>query len=179
MSPAETSQQAVVDFLGDPATHGGAPVARIVTHAARVFLAGPRVLKLKRAVSFPFLDYSTLAKRKAACEAEIEVNRLFAPNIYRGVVPITRETSGRLAISGAGEPVEWAVEMARFDETQTLDRLAGAGKIDDSLADALGRVVAQAHAAAAPIANAGFPDRLAEIIAQNGAELSARSDLFD
>ena len=100
MSPAETSQQAVIDFLGDPATHGGAPVKRIDTHAATVFLAGERALKIKRAVRFPFLDYSTLAKRKAACEAEIEVNRAFAPAIYRGVVAITREADGRLAIGG-------------------------------------------------------------------------------
>ena len=60
---------------------------------------------------FPFLDYSTLDKRKAACEAEIEVNRPFAPDIYRRVVAITREADGRLALDGDGEPVEWAVEM--------------------------------------------------------------------
>ncbi len=130
MSPAETSQQAVIDFLGRPATHGGAPVKRIDTHAASVFLAGPRALKIKRAVRFPFLDYSTLEKRKAACAAEIEVNRAYAPSIYRGVVAITREADGRLAIGGKGEPVEWAVDMARFDETQTLDHLADAGRID-------------------------------------------------
>ena len=40
MSPAETSQQAVIDFLGQPASHAGAPVKRIDTHAATVFLAG-------------------------------------------------------------------------------------------------------------------------------------------
>src|SRR5664280_950123 len=107
----EDEQQAVVAFLGDPATHGGAPVTRIVTHAARVFLAGARALKIKRAVRFPFLDFSSLAKRRAACEAEIAVNHTLAPAIYRGVVAITREADGRLAIGGAGEPVEWAVEM--------------------------------------------------------------------
>ena len=67
-------------------------------------------------------------KRKAACEAEIAVNRPFAPEIYRGVVPITREADGRLALGGDGTPVEWAVEMRRFDETATLDHLADAGK---------------------------------------------------
>src|SRR5450830_2008164 len=178
MTPAETSQQAVVDFLGDPATHGGAPVERIVTHAARVFLAGPRALKIKRAVRFPFLDFCTLAKRKAVCEAEIEVNRAFAPAIYRGVVAITREGDGRLAIGGNGTPVEWAVEMRRFDETQTLDHLAESRRIDDVLADALGRAVARAHAAA-PIAKAAdFTHALSEIIAQNDVELRAAPELF-
>jgi len=178
MSPAEPSQQAVVDFLGRPARDGGAPVQRIDTHAAMVFLAGPRVLKIKRAVRFPFLDYSTLAKRKAACEAEIEVNRPFAPAIYRGVVAITREADGSLAIGGKGNPVEWAVEMQRFDETQTLDHLAEAGTIDGKLADALGRAVARAHAAAPVVASADFAGALAEIIVQNDLELRTSPELF-
>ena len=178
MNPAEISQQAVIDFLGRPATHGGAPVKRIDTHAASVFLAGPRALKIKRAVRFPFLDYSTLEKRKAACAAEIEVNRAYAPSIYRGVVAITREADGALAIGGKGEPVEWAVDMARFDETQTLDHLADAGRIDGGLADALGRAVARAHAAAPVATNAGFVDELGEVIAQNEAELAALPELF-
>jgi len=178
MSPAGTSQQPVIDFLGDPATHGGAPVKRIDTHAATVFLAGSRALKIKRAVRFPFLDYSTLAKRKAACMAELEVNHPYAPEIYRRAVAITRADDGTLAIGGEGTPVEWAVEMRRFDEMQTLDHLAAARRIDDALADALGRAVARAHAAA-PIAKAAdFTHALSEIIAQNDVELRAAPELF-
>ena len=71
------------------------PWTRIDTHAAAVFLAGGRALKIKRAVRFPFLDYSTLARRKVACEAEIAVNRAFAPQIYRRVVAITRSARRR------------------------------------------------------------------------------------
>ncbi len=178
MSPADATQQAVIDFLGRPATHGGAPVKRIDTHAASVFLAADRALKIKRAVRFPFLDYSTLAKRKAACAAELEVNHPFAPAIYRRVVAITREQDGTFAIGGEGEPVEWAVEMRRFDETQTLDHLAEAGRIDAALADALGRAVARADAAAPVIEAAGFIDKLAETIAQNDIELGASPELF-
>jgi len=171
----ENMQQAVIKFLSDPATHGGAQVKRIDTHVACVFLAGLRALKIKQAVRFPFLDFSTLAKRKAACEAEIEVNRPFAPAIYRGVVAITRADGG-LAIGGKGEPVEWAVEMRRFDEEKTLDHLAARGEIDSALADALGRAVAKAHAAA-PVGQ-GFVAELAEVIEQNDAELRANPDLF-
>ena len=136
-------QQQVLAFLGDPATYGGQPVQRIDTHAASVFLTPQRALKVKRAVKFPFLDYSTLAKRQAACEAELSVNRPYAPELYRGVVAITRQADGTLAIGGTGEPVEWAVDMRRFDETQTLDHRAEA--VDAALADALGRAVAAAH----------------------------------
>ncbi len=140
-------QEKVFALLGDPATHGGAQVRRIDTHAASVFLAGDHAYKVKRAVRFPFLDYSTLAKRKAACDAELAVNRAFAPQIYRGVVPISRTDKG-LALGGDGEPVEWAVRMRRFDENATLDRLADQGSLDLALADDLARVVAAAHARA-------------------------------
>jgi aminoglycoside phosphotransferase family enzyme/predicted kinase len=144
MSEDPDNQKEVFGFLADPATHGGEKAQRIDTHAASVFLAGDRALKIKRAVRFPFLNYSTLEKRKQACEAEIAVNAPYAPEIYRGVVAITRQASGKLAIGGAGTPVEWAVDMRRFDEKQTLDHIAG--EIDDALADALGRAVAAAHA---------------------------------
>jgi len=33
-------QTETIDFLASPATHGGAPVERIDTHAAVVFLSG-------------------------------------------------------------------------------------------------------------------------------------------
>ena len=95
-----------------------------------MFLAGDRALKVKRAVQFPFLDYSTLEKRKAACEAELSVNAPYAPEIYHGVVPITRDPDGKFAIAGSGTPAEWAVEMQRFDEKRTLDHLAG--EIDEA-----------------------------------------------
>ncbi|MFZ2158974.1 MAG: DNA-binding protein, partial [Bradyrhizobium sp.] len=77
-------QERVFALLTDPATHPH--IHRIDTHAASVFLEGDRALKIKRAVRFPFLDYSTLEKRKAACDEEIRINRQFAPQIYRRVI---------------------------------------------------------------------------------------------
>lgn len=174
----DETQQPVIDFLGDAGSHGGTPVKRIETHAALVFLVGDRVLKIKRAVRFPFLDFSTLGKRRVACEAEIKVNRAFAPAIYRRVVPITRDGAGRLAVGGKGEPVEWAVEMRRFDESQTLDRLAEIGRIDETLVDRLGRTIVAAHRVAPTVTNAHFTDALTDIIAQNETELAAEPDLF-
>jgi aminoglycoside phosphotransferase family enzyme/predicted kinase len=148
MDQSVALQDAVFKFLGDAATYAGGEVRRIDTHAAAVFLAGDRAYKVKRAVRFPFLDYSTLAKRKAACLAELEVNQPYAPELYRRIVPITRGANGQLAIDGQGEPIEWAVEMVRFDENQTLDRLAETKGIDDALADKLAVTVTQMHARA-------------------------------
>jgi aminoglycoside phosphotransferase family enzyme len=64
------SQDEVFAFLGRLSTHGGPDVRRIDTHAAVVFLAEKRACKVKRAVRFPFLDFSTLDKRREACNAE-------------------------------------------------------------------------------------------------------------
>jgi hypothetical protein len=153
MAANDQFQQTVLEFLGRPRGPGEPPPRRIDTHAASVFLFPDRAVKIKRAVKFPFLDYSTLALRKAACEAELTVNRPFAPQIYRRTVAVTREADGTLALGGNGEPVEWAVEMTRFDENRTLDHLADRGEIDAALADALGRAVAAAHAQA-PVTDA-------------------------
>ena len=139
-------QDRVFAFLTDPATHPG--VHRIDTHAAAVFLEGARALKIKRAVRFPYLDYSTLAKRKAACDEEIKVNRPFAPQIYHRVVPITQNADGSLSIEGSGPPVEFAIEMTRFDERQTIDHLAEAGEPDRDLVDAIADAIAASHAVA-------------------------------
>jgi uncharacterized protein len=170
------SQEEVLAFLADPATHGDQKVRRIDTHAASVFLADDRALKIKRAVRFPFLDYSTLAKRKQACEAELAVNAPYTPEIYRGVKAITREADGRLAIGGSGPAVEWAVEMRRFDEKCTLDHLAG--EIDDALAEALGRAVAAAHAKAPAVEAAAWIAALGSYIDEHVEAFGAHMDIF-
>jgi len=172
MNAAGRGQREVMTFLERSADK------RIDTHAASVFLEPERVLKIKRAVKFPFLDYSTLEKRRAACEAEIAVNRPFAGAVYRRAVAITRRPGGGLAVGGDGEPVEWAVEMRRFDEAQTLDHLAERRGIDASLADALGYAVARAHEAAPVAANFDFAGALNRVVAQNDTELRGFPDLF-
>lgn len=140
-------QAAVFALLQRPETYGrDAPVTRIDTHAASVFLCGPDAYKVKRAVRYPFLDFSTLEKRHAACAAELAVNRENAPGLYLGLVPVTCGPAG-LALGGTGEVVEWAVHLARFDETQTLDRLAGAG-FPESLLAALATRILESHARA-------------------------------
>ena len=133
-----------MDFLADPAAHGGAPVTRIDTHAASVFLAGDRALKIKRAVRFPFLDYSTLAKRKARLRGRDRGQPPFAPAIYRGVVAITREAGGAPRHRRRGR----AGGMGGGDAPLRRERRRSiiwpsAARIDDALADALGRAVAQ------------------------------------
>ena len=103
----ESADQAeVIQLLGDPATHGGSAVERIDTHASIVFLAGTRALKLKRAVTYDYLDFSTPALRKRFCEAELRINEALAPALYRRVLPVVRAANGTLTLGGEGEPVD-------------------------------------------------------------------------
>jgi aminoglycoside phosphotransferase family enzyme/predicted kinase len=164
-------QERVFAFLTDPATHP--QVHRIDTHAASVFLEGERALKIKRAIRFPYLDYSTLAKRKAACEQEITTNRRFAPQIYRRVVPITEDSQGSLDIDGKGTPVEFAIEMTRFDESRTIDHLAEAGPLASDLIDAIADAVAASHLAAPRVSAAPWIQSIPGIIAGNTAAFRA------
>jgi len=125
--PAPTTAAAVsladkVAFLGKPGSYPSpvGAVDRKETHMSWVFLAGDQVYKLKKPVRFPYLDYSTLARREAACRAELSLNRRLAPGVYETVLPLTRTPQG-LAIGGAGEILDWLVVMRRLDESRTLE----------------------------------------------------------
>jgi uncharacterized protein len=141
-------QSAVITFLEAPATYASMPVERIETHASIVFLAGTRALKLKRAVLYDYLDFSTAEQRRAMCEAEVRVNRRTAPSLYRGVVPVVRLSNGSLALGGPGTPIDWVVDMNRFDQEHLFDRLAARGALDLTLMGPLASAVARFHLAA-------------------------------
>lgn len=144
-------QEDVVAFLSRPDSFGVEAVETIETHASIVFLAGARALKLKRAVRYSYLDYSTPERRRAACEAELAINRRFAPALYLGVEPILRGSDQRLHLGGAaGAPVDWVVVMRRFDQAAQLDRMAERGALTPALARALADRIAEIHEAAAP-----------------------------
>ncbi len=163
------TQERVFAFLTDPDVHPS--VHRIDTHAASVFLEGTRALKIKRAVCFPFLDYSTLQKRKAACDDEIRINRPFAPQIYQRVVPITQDDDGSLHIDGPGTPIEYAIEMTRFDERSTLDHLAETGPLQPALAEATADAIAASHVAAPRKPASAWIDGIPALIEGNASAL--------
>jgi aminoglycoside phosphotransferase family enzyme len=144
---AHDEQRDIIAFLSTPAAFGprtGA-VDRIDTHISIVWLAGDRAYKLKRAVRFDYVDFSTSELRRVACEAEVRLNRRTASALYRGVLPITREADGSLALGGHGEPIDWLVEMARFDQNTLFDRLAERNQLDPSLMEGLADAIVRLH----------------------------------
>ncbi len=130
------------------------PVERIDTHLSYVFLTGERAFKLKRAVRMPFVDFTTVERRRAACEAELEVNRRFAGALYLEAAPITRSDQD-FSIAGGGEVVDWVVVMRRFNLRDQFDKLAEAGELTIALAKRTAQTVARGHAQAAESLTAG------------------------
>jgi aminoglycoside phosphotransferase family enzyme len=120
----DTMLAAKVEFLSRPEAYRHAPavVEPRETHMSWVFLAGDRVYKLKKPVRFPYLDFSTLPQREAACRAELRLNRRLAPDVYLDVEPLTYSTGG-LALGGTAEPVDWLVVMRRLNERCMLDHV--------------------------------------------------------
>jgi len=155
-----------------------ADVKRIDTHANIVFLVGSLAYKVKRAIRYPFLDYSTLALREEACRAEITFNKANAPQIYRRALPVTRETDGTLALDGAGAPIEWVVAMNRFERRNEFDVMAARGPFEDRLSDSLADMMVAAHEAAPERDGAGFFSELASYVEQNDAAFHEHPELF-
>ena len=143
-------QRETIALLSAASTYGPAvdEVRRIDTRSAIVFLGGDRAYKLKRAVRYDYLDFSTLESRLRACADEVRLNRRAAPDLYLGRRPITRGPAGALQLGGDGATVDWVVEMTRFDESAVFDRMAERGDLDVSLMPALSRAVARLHAVA-------------------------------
>lgn len=111
------SIDALVDVAAFP--HSVTKLELRETHISWIVLTGPLAYKIKKPVRFPFLDASTLERRRRLCEEELRLNRRFAPDLYVDVVPIARD-GGRLVVGGNGPPVEFAVRMHEFDPSQEL-----------------------------------------------------------
>ena len=86
------AQEETLRFLAS--LDGGGEI--VSTHISRVMLGRTRAFKLKRAVAFPYLDFSTPEKRLAMCEREVALNRRTAPTLYLGARRVTREADGEL-----------------------------------------------------------------------------------
>ncbi len=174
----QVDQTEIVALLGRPQTHGAqGPVERIDTHISHLFLVGDRAYKLKRAVRFPYLDFSTAALRRRCCEAEVAVNRRTAPDLYIGVAPVLRDSAGdlRLGKAGAadsGTAVDWVVVMRRFDQDALFDAMAQQGGLDTALITELADVIAAFHEAARRTPGFGGADGMRRVIDGNHTEIA-------
>jgi aminoglycoside phosphotransferase family enzyme/predicted kinase len=148
------------------------PVEVIQTHASIVFLAGPRAYKLKRAVKYAYLDFSSPELRLAACTAELKLNRRTAPELYLEVRAISRGPDGAIFWGRPngdrpGEPLDFVVVMRRFDQRDLLENVAREGGLSSSLLYALTAHIALFHEKAEERRDEGGAAAMAELVATN------------
>jgi aminoglycoside phosphotransferase family enzyme/predicted kinase len=174
-----TTHDQIVRFLSNGAAFGltANEVSVVETHGALVFLTPHEAWKIKKPVKFDYMDFSTLGKREAACRREIEINLPHAPQIYLGLVPVTREPGGALALDGKGEPVEWAVYMHRFPDDALFTHVARDGRLTDQVMDRLCEVILSAHRAAPADTGGGFASsRVPQILASLDSAFSRAAE---
>ena len=170
----EDAQREVVAFLRDPSSYptGAGPIEVLETHASLVFLAGGYAYKLKRAVEYPYLDFSTVERRLAACTAELKLNRRTAPQLYLEVRAISRGPDGRLdwrrhVGDQPGEVLDFILVMRRFGQEGLFDKLARQGGLSAPLLYAVTAHIAGFHAKAEKRPKAGGTAVMAKLVETN------------
>lgn len=175
MNALQASQRLIERLQRSPQAfhHPASDVQRIETHISWVLLAGDYAYKLKKPLKLDFLDYSTLALRRAACEEELRINRRAAPGLYLGLVPVTGQARAP-RMGGDGPVLDWAVQMRRFEQDALLSRLIAQGRLLPGQIDQLARQLARFHtsAAVAPADGAfGAPETVRRVVRQVVAPL--------
>jgi aminoglycoside phosphotransferase family enzyme len=141
-------QKQVVEALMKPEAYDEEPgsIELVQTHISFVFLTKRFVYKVKKAVDFGFLDFTTLEKRRFFCEKELALNRRLCGDMYLEVVPINKADA--IKIKGAGETVEYAVKMKRMPQEKMMSKLLEKNKVDDKLIDRIANIIAGFHSKA-------------------------------
>ena len=162
-------QRDVIEFLSRPHSygHGSERVDVIETHASLVFLAGERAYKLKRAVKYPYLDFSTVERRRWACETELALNRRTAPGLYLEVRAVVRMPDGAVGFATDEPAIDWLVVMRRFEAGSLFDTLARTGRLTAPLIRELADHIASFHQKAERRPEYGGAAALAAIIETN------------
>jgi aminoglycoside phosphotransferase family enzyme/predicted kinase len=174
------AQDDTIRFLTAPQSYGVKQVATVHTHGAIVFLAGDRAYKLKRAVRYPYMDYSTVERRRAMCQREIEVNRRLAPELYLEVRDIVRGSDGKLHFSppASGQLIDSVVVMTRFSQTALLGKLCARHRADPALMRLLAGEIAAFHKSAELAPTVNFADVTRAVVEENISLLRA-ARIFD
>ena len=138
-----------LNALLDPKTYGPnvKEVRLLDTHSSWVFLSGEFAYKIKKPVNFGFLDYTTLERRKFFCEEELKLNKLWAPEIYLGVVAITRD-GGEVELDGEGEVIDYAVKMRELPQASIMTERLKRGEIGFATIAQIAKIIADSHSRA-------------------------------
>jgi hypothetical protein len=180
MSSCDDCQRDVIDFLSKPESYdlAAGAVERYETHGAIVFLAGDHAYKLKRAVRYPYMDYSTVERRRLMCERELSVNRRTAPDLYLEVRPILRDAGNKLCFGPVEDAtvIDWVVVMRRFEQDDLLERMCQQERLVPASMRPLAEAIASFHGAAEICHDFGGADGIAAVIEENTAVVESLVD---
>ena len=177
MASLEGDQRDVIAFLSNPASYGTREAVEIhETHGALVFLANDQAFKLKRAVKYPYMDYSTRAQRRMMGERELAVNRRMAPELYQEVRAIVADgNSLRFGRPGEANARDWVVVMRRFAQADLLESRRRSGTLLPMDMVTLADAIAAHHAAAEIVPAFGGASGMREIVDENIAILMEKA----
>ncbi len=138
-------QKQVIEALMKPEAYDENPgsIELVQTHISAVFLTKRFVYKVKKAVNFGFLDFTTLEKRRFFCEKELRINRRLCENMYLEVVPINK--ADIVKIKGEGKTVEYAVKMNRLPQEKIMSKLLEENRVDGKLVDRIAKIISEFH----------------------------------
>jgi aminoglycoside phosphotransferase family enzyme len=135
--------QSIVDAGAFPGSKG--PVELVETHISWVILTPDFAFKIKKALTFGFLDFSTLEKRRFFCLEELRLNQRLAPDMYLAVLPIGI-VDGQATIGAASvSAIDFAVQMRRMDDKRQMDKLLKAQQVPKIQLEQLAAVLAPFH----------------------------------
>jgi aminoglycoside phosphotransferase family enzyme/predicted kinase len=148
----------------------------VQTQMSFVFLADQFVYKVKKAVDLGYLDYTSLEKRQFYCQKEVELNRRLCPEVYLGVVPITRP-KGAIVIGGRGEAIEYAVKMRRLPQEAMMNVLLANNRISLEMITRVAQKLAAFHQRAETNAEIGAFGEI-EAITRNTDENFSQTEKY-
>jgi aminoglycoside phosphotransferase family enzyme/predicted kinase len=152
-------------------------VELVATHISWVFLTSDHAWKVRRPVKLPFLDFSTVERRKHDCEEEIRLNRRLAPGVYQTVVPVLLGPGGHTFV-GPGTVVDHAVKMRRLPEERSAAALLRAGELTAARLARLAKRLAEFYRTVGPPAGLSGADSFARTVEENLEELAEFSGRF-
>jgi aminoglycoside phosphotransferase family enzyme len=174
-SRSRTGFEATLAFLSRPENYPDATrtVERIETHLSWVFLTERHAYKLKKAIHDEFVDLRRVEARRARCEEEIRLNRRLSADVYLDTIAIRRDSGGRLALSGTGEPIDWLVRMRRLPAARMLDAIITSGAFEGSMLVPVINLLCRLYRdAVVPLSGRVYRARLDEIVVGNLRDLS-------
>ncbi|MEF2072487.1 AAA family ATPase [Consotaella aegiceratis] len=175
---AITDEDEIIAFLASDEGFGPSKPEIVRTHISVVLLTDDRAIKLKRAVTLPYADFSTPQRRLEACRDELRLNRRTAPELYRDVHRVTRRPDGGLMLDGDGDLVDAVVEMERFEADQLFDAMVVHGELTPDLMTRLAARIATFHDLAAVDSDRDGAGRMAAVLDVNERGLNL-TDVFD